>query len=160
VNGPRRTREIREIAAQYSTISSGILERVVDRLLEAFSPERIILFGSYAEGHATRDSDLDLLVIISHPITKREEQTRLLGLFSDVPVPIQVTTIFRGEFEETKDVSGGIAHPAAKYGKVIYEKPGRNHGDSLGALQKGKVQEIRGSRTCVLRGEGCINRAG
>jgi predicted nucleotidyltransferase len=124
MNESIKTREIREIAARYQTISLGILERVIDRLLEAFNPERIILFGSYAEGLATRNSDLDFLVIISHPITKREEQARLLGLFNDIPIPVQVITIFRGEFEETKDVIGGIAYPADRYGRVIYEKPG------------------------------------
>ncbi|VGO13805.1 hypothetical protein PDESU_02362 [Pontiella desulfatans] len=31
-----------------------------------FQPERIILFGSYAEGKATEDSDVDLLVEMSH----------------------------------------------------------------------------------------------
>jgi predicted nucleotidyltransferase len=32
---------------------------------EEFRPERIILFGSYAYGRPTRDSDVDLLVIMS-----------------------------------------------------------------------------------------------
>lgn len=31
-----------------------------------FQPERIILFGSYAEGKATEDSDVDLLVEMNH----------------------------------------------------------------------------------------------
>lgn len=30
--------------------------------------------------------------------------------------------ISRQEFEETRDVIGGIAYPASKYGRVIYEK--------------------------------------
>jgi hypothetical protein len=39
-----------------------------------------------------------------------------------MPLPVQVITISRQEFEETQDVIGGIAYPAAKYGRVIYEK--------------------------------------
>ena len=113
MNEAIKIREIREIAARYQAISSEILERVVDRLVEAFSPERIILYGSYAEGLATRDSDLDFLVITSHPLTRREEQERLLGSFDDVPIPVQVITISKGEFEETRDVIGGIAYLAA-----------------------------------------------
>ena len=113
MNEAIKIREIREIAARYQAISSEILERVVDRLVEAFSPERIILYGSYAEGLATRDSDLDFLVITSHPITRREEQERLRGSFDDVPIPVQVITISKEAFEETRDVIGGIAHLAA-----------------------------------------------
>ena len=48
-----KRREIREIAAHYQAISSGLLERVIDRLVQAFNPESIILYGSYAEGTAT-----------------------------------------------------------------------------------------------------------
>jgi len=123
MNEAIKFRKIREIAARYQAIDSEILERVVDRLVQAFEPEMIILDGSYAEGLATRDSDLDFLVIIAQPITRRAEQKRLLGSFNDVPIPEQVITISKEEFEETRDVIGGIAYPAAKYGKVIYEKP-------------------------------------
>ena len=119
-----KLREIREIAARYQAISSELLERVVDRLVAAFSPESIILYGSYAEGSATRGSDLDFLVVTPRPITRREEQERLRGSFDDVPIPVQVITISKEAFEEARDVIGGIAHPAAKYGKVVYEKPG------------------------------------
>jgi predicted nucleotidyltransferase len=31
-----------------------------------FRPKRIILFGSYAYGNPTRDSDVDLLVVLRH----------------------------------------------------------------------------------------------
>jgi len=31
-----------------------------------FAPERIVLFGSYATGKATEDSDVDILVIMPH----------------------------------------------------------------------------------------------
>jgi predicted nucleotidyltransferase len=33
-------------------------------IAETFQPERIILFGSYASGQPTEDSDVDLLVIL------------------------------------------------------------------------------------------------
>lgn len=39
------------------------LSKVVRRIVEEYKPERIILFGSYAWGKPTRDSDFDLLII-------------------------------------------------------------------------------------------------
>ena len=36
------------------------------RIAEEFKPERIILFGSYAWGEPTEDSDVDLLVVLPH----------------------------------------------------------------------------------------------
>jgi predicted nucleotidyltransferase len=45
-------------------ISRERIQNYADRIAEAFHPERIILFGSYAYGAATKDSDVDLLVVM------------------------------------------------------------------------------------------------
>ena len=37
--------------------------RIVRRLRATYRPTQVILFGSYAYGHPTRDSDIDLLII-------------------------------------------------------------------------------------------------
>lgn len=39
------------------------LQELVNKIIQAAAPERIILFGSHAYGEPTPDSDLDLLVI-------------------------------------------------------------------------------------------------
>ncbi len=105
-----------------ATSMEALLPEVVRRLEHALSPERVILFGSYAEGHPSPDSDLDLLVITRRRLSWRERYSRTRGLFRDMPLPVQVLTISRAEFERTRNVIGGIAYPAAKYGKVVYER--------------------------------------
>ena len=45
------------------------IQDFVDKVVEQFAPRRVILFGSYARGNATPDSDVDLLVIMP---TKKE----------------------------------------------------------------------------------------
>jgi predicted nucleotidyltransferase len=104
-------------------LTEELLREIRGRIVRALAPERVILFGSYARNRATRDSDLDLLVVTDQPINHEEQGTRIRGLFRDIPLSVQVITIARQEFEETQDVIGGIAYPAAKYGSVIYEKP-------------------------------------
>jgi predicted nucleotidyltransferase len=42
---------------------SVLLRGTLDRLVRAFAPERIVLFGSYAKGTAESGSDMDLLVV-------------------------------------------------------------------------------------------------
>ncbi|MBL7222518.1 MAG: nucleotidyltransferase domain-containing protein [Candidatus Brocadiae bacterium] len=39
------------------------LRAIAERLKSAYGAERVILYGSYARGEATRDSDVDLLVV-------------------------------------------------------------------------------------------------
>lgn len=45
------------------------IQDFVNKVVEEFSPQRVILFGSYARGDATPDSDVDLLVVMP---TKKE----------------------------------------------------------------------------------------
>ena len=40
------------------------LQRVCAQIARLFKPERIVLFGSYAYGRPTVDSDVDLLVVM------------------------------------------------------------------------------------------------
>jgi len=98
-----------------------LLKKVVDRILAVAKPERIILFGSGATGRMTRDSDLDLLVVERDFKSQRDESTRLRKALGDLGIPVDVFAMTLERFEETKGVIGGLAYPANKYGKVIYE---------------------------------------
>lgn len=51
------------------------IQEYADRVAEAFRPTRIILFGSYAYGTPTEDSDVDLLVVM--PAEKRDTRKAL-----------------------------------------------------------------------------------
>ena len=42
------------------------IRALAERMAREFEPESIILFGSYAGGDPTQDSDVDLLVVLPH----------------------------------------------------------------------------------------------
>ena len=98
-----------------------LLTQVVSRLTTWSSPARVIVFGSVATGTATADSDLDLLVVLDDVADTRRESVRLREVLGDVGMPVDVIVMSTARFEETKDVIGGVAYPAHKYGRVIYE---------------------------------------
>jgi predicted nucleotidyltransferase len=114
--------DTRMVQVGFQPVTDELFKELTERIVDAFAPEQVILFGSYAEGRATADSDLDLLVVTKRPLSRKERLVRTQGLFQDMPLSIQVIAISRQEFEETRDVIGGIAYPATKYGRVIYEK--------------------------------------
>ena len=64
---------------------------------------------------------LDLLVVEPQPGNTREESVRIRRALDEVGYPIDVIVISTERFEETKNVLGGIAYPAHKYGRVLYE---------------------------------------
>lgn len=58
------------------------LHRAIERLVRAFAPERIVLFGSYAKGTAHPGSDVDLLVVADFegdPLTHVRHARQLLA---------------------------------------------------------------------------------
>ena len=48
------------------------VQAVVQRLIQVAKPKKIILFGSYVRGEATRDSDLDILVVTGSEVQERQ----------------------------------------------------------------------------------------
>jgi predicted nucleotidyltransferase len=82
---------------------------------------RIILYGSLARGTASPESDFDLLIIETDPVSMREEMQRLGRAVHDLPYPVDVRVMGEQEFEETKNIIDGLAYPAHKYGVVLYE---------------------------------------
>ena len=103
------------------TVDDKLIKEVVARILAVAKPERIILFGSAAMGVTTPDSDLDLLIIESDFKSQREENIRLREALRGINIPVDIFAMTLERFEETKGVIGGLAYPANKYGKVIYE---------------------------------------
>jgi predicted nucleotidyltransferase len=97
------------------------MDEIVRRVLSAAKPDRIILFGSAASGQMTGDSDIDLLIVESAPANRHEESVKIRSAIGDIGLPVDVLVISTSRFEATKDIFGGIAYPAHKYGKVLYE---------------------------------------
>jgi uncharacterized protein len=102
-------------------IDDSLIREIVRRLLGVSRPDRIILFGSTVTGQMTRDSDIDLLVVAPDASNTVEERVRLLDALRGLGFPFDVFIIDAERFEETKNIFGGIAYPAHKYGRVIYE---------------------------------------
>lgn len=102
-------------------IGEELVQEIVRRVLTAAKPKRIILFGSAATANMTHDSDIDLLVLEDEPGNRIKESVRIREAIGFIRHPVDVIVMRTERFEETKEVVGGIAFPANKYGKVIYE---------------------------------------
>lgn len=102
------------------------------RNIRQINPHKIILFGSYASGVFSEDSDLDLVVILDSPeIAKNYDEkmrNRLLvrrniyALSKRVPVDLVVYT--KGEYDIISESGSSFYNEIKKSGKVLYEKTG------------------------------------
>jgi predicted nucleotidyltransferase len=103
-------------------IDSDKINEVVNRIAINFNPERIILFGSYANGIPDNGSDLDLLIIqeTDLPMHKRGLDIRLSLIGTMIPIDVLVYT--KKEFDEEKKKRFSFINSAIRNSKVIYER--------------------------------------
>lgn len=100
------------------------LNEVIDRITRRFDPVRIILFGSWARGEATKDSDLDLLVVLPKVEHKRKAAIQIGNLLSNLPISKDIIVTTPEEIAKYGKTVGNILRPALQEGKVIYESNG------------------------------------
>jgi predicted nucleotidyltransferase len=106
------------------------LDLIVDKLKESINPFKIILFGSYAYGNPSKDSDIDLLVVTndnSYPKNYKEKMEKYLNISTilsrfkkEIPIDLIVHTIpMHKRFIELGSM---FSKEILKNGKVLYER--------------------------------------
>jgi predicted nucleotidyltransferase len=97
------------------------LAEVVRRLVNAYAPERIYLFGSVARGDAGPDSDYDLLVVVPDDATPERRRSRLAyealrgtGTAADVLV---CTTSY---FDERRELQASLPGTVLREGMLLH----------------------------------------
>jgi predicted nucleotidyltransferase len=58
-------------------ISRRVIEDVVRQIVDAFQPQRVILFGSYGRGQPEPESDVDVLVVMDTALRETEQAVRI-----------------------------------------------------------------------------------
>lgn len=87
---------------------------------ERFNPLKIILFGSYAEGKATPDSDVDMLVIMpikGSPVDKSVE----IRMQIRPPFPMDILVRTPKAIRKRLDMGDQFMRSILERGKIIYE---------------------------------------
>lgn len=96
------------------------IQNYAQRLGEQFLPEKVILFGSYAYGHPTPDSDVDLLVITTcagDPLEKSVEMQLKLR----PPFPLELHVHTPEKVQERLAMGDGFMREIINKGKIFYE---------------------------------------
>lgn len=95
------------------------IREVAQRIGKEFSPQRIILFGSYAYGNPTPDSDVDLLVITpfeGHWVNKAVE----IQLKIRFPFPVDLLVRTPEKICERLEMGDGFMREIVTKGKLLY----------------------------------------
>ena len=96
------------------------IEEFCQRIGRAFGAQRIILFGSYADGTATEDSDVDLLIVVPFEGRSVDKSVEIrMKLRPEFPVDLMVRT--PEKVRERLDMGDGFMREILEQGKVLYE---------------------------------------
>jgi predicted nucleotidyltransferase len=98
------------------------LDKIIPLIVSAASPDRIILFGSYARGDNNAKSDIDLLIVKKGLKNGLKITGDLYMDFfhSDIDIAVDLLIIDSDKYEELKDKIGFVYKIIHKEGKVIY----------------------------------------
>lgn len=96
--------------------------QIVEKIVNNYDPEKILLFGSYAKGNADIDSDLDLIIIknTKTPKHKRGREIRKYLYGSLLPIDLKVYT--PDEFENEINSNYSFLNSVIKDIKSLYER--------------------------------------
>jgi predicted nucleotidyltransferase len=103
-------------------ISQEKIDEVVSKIATQFNPEKIILFGSYASGNPTRDSDLDLLIIQETDLPKHRRSIDIQKALIGSMIPMDILIYTQNEFEKEIEEKFSFLGSAVKTSKVLYER--------------------------------------
>jgi predicted nucleotidyltransferase len=104
-----------------STLPS-LVQRTLARLIRAFAPERVILFGSQAKGMAQSTSDVDLLIIANVEGSPSMHQRRAKQLAADCFPPIDIVIVTPAEVAEAANAKSPFLLSILGTGKTIYTR--------------------------------------
>jgi len=97
------------------------INELTHRIINNFKPEKIILFGSYAYGNPSEDSDVDLLVLLNF---KGQGFRKALEILNSIDPHFAVDLLARTPADAQKRYLDGdpLIRMAFDHGKVLYER--------------------------------------
>ena len=102
-------------------VSRRDIQATCDDIVRAFSPLKVVLFGSYAYDNPTLDSDVDLLVIMAIPTS--ETRQKEVEILRRIPRRFRMDLIVR----TPEEIAFRVAHndwflrEVVERGQVLYE---------------------------------------
>ncbi len=99
------------------------IQKVADAIVKGFNPEKVVLFGSYAWGKPTKDSDLDFFVVKDDPVKNtREMAVDLQQILINRDVPLDLLIYKPEQVIKRLSMRDGFVKKILEQGKILYER--------------------------------------
>lgn len=99
------------------------IQQLVDEIAAGYQPEKIYLFGSYANGTPNEDSDIDLFIVKETNKRKIERSIEVREVIKTYPyVGMDIIVYTPEELKSVMQDVVNIGKEAIKTGKLLYER--------------------------------------
>ena len=96
------------------------IRQLCTRITREFKPEKIILFGSYAYGRPTLESDLDVMVVMQFEGDPLEQAVTMLNRLNML-IPIDLLVRTPEQIQQRLEMGDSFIRDIMERGKVMYE---------------------------------------
>ena len=103
-------------------IGADKISEIISKIANGYKPEKIILFGSYATGNPTKDSDLDLFVIKETDLPKPDRTVQVRKILYGLMVPIDLIVYTPKEINESINNPFSFVYEVLNSEKTVYER--------------------------------------
>jgi predicted nucleotidyltransferase len=98
------------------------LPAAIQRIVQELHPEKIVLFGSYAYGKPTPDSDVDLLVIMETDLSSSQRYVAVSRLLNPRPFPLDILVKRPDEMKSALEKGDYFLREIITHGIVLYDR--------------------------------------
>ncbi|MEP7127333.1 MAG: nucleotidyltransferase domain-containing protein [Chitinophagales bacterium] len=96
------------------------IQKIVDVIVKGYKPEKVILFGSYANGTPGEWSDLDFMIIKKTRERHIRRPLKVMDLFDPYPHAMDILVYTPPEFVKYRKKNGTLAKIANDEGRLMY----------------------------------------
>ncbi len=98
------------------------IRQAAQKIVDVVHPEKIILFGSFAYGKPTLDSDVDLLVVMESQESIHARMVQISKILSPRPFPLDILVRTPAELGERLEIGDCFFREIVDKGVVLYER--------------------------------------
>ncbi len=110
-----------KIVMRKSKKIKAIIQQVTERIQKEYQPEKIILFGSYAYGKPTEESDIDIFIIKESNKRRIDRFCEVMKILRDIKdIPIQPVVFTKNELNKRLKIRDDFINEILEKGEVLY----------------------------------------
>jgi predicted nucleotidyltransferase len=121
----RRSKQQAPASFYWWPVTAAKIRKAAQKIVDEVDPEKIILFGSFAYGEPTPDSDVDLFIVMKTSLRPVDRIRRVSAVLDPRPFPVDIIVRTPAELAEQLHTNDCFVREIIDKGQVIYERASR-----------------------------------